>query len=92
MKGQRTEVICQQTWTKTENQPAIIVGQEVRANQMYPVDVAYVGTVGTVIMMKIDIYCLLKIMYFPIEFVWMNLSVIHNTHVHELAYQLDNFK
>lgn len=28
VKGQRTEVICQQTWTKTENQPAIIVGQE----------------------------------------------------------------
>ncbi|XP_078341111.1 actin-related protein 8-like [Crassostrea virginica] len=28
VKGQRTEVICQQTWTKTENQPTIIVGQE----------------------------------------------------------------
>lgn len=63
-----------------------------RGQSKSDVDVAYVGTVGSVIMIKIDIYCLLKIMYFPIEFVWMNLSVIHNTHVHELAYQLDNFK
>lgn len=28
----------------------------------------------------------------PIEFILMNVSVIYNTHIHELAYQLDNFK
>lgn len=46
----------------------------------------YVGIVGIVIMIKIDIYCLLKIMYFLIEFVWMNLFVIYNIYVYELVY------
>lgn len=49
----------------------------------------YVGTVETVKMIKNRSILSVKNYVLPIEFIVMNLSVIYNTHVHVLAYQLD---
>lgn len=65
-----------------------------RGQSKSDLDVPYVGTMETVKMIKNRSILSVKNYVLPTEFILMNLhvSVIYNTHVHELAYQLDNFK